>query len=108
MPTMAIPISEHQEQLKALYEAHDLDVLEQLALTLDLEPWLHLVRSQRRFDDAVHAKGVPNHASINRYRSAREEFRCAIEQLRYALIGAGIACTDEMVTALHVLEPTNV
>ena len=39
-------------------------------------------------------------------RTAREEFRCAIEQLRYALIGAGISCTDEMVTALHVLEPS--
>lgn len=102
MPTMAIPISEHQEQLKALYEAHDLDVLEQLALTLDLEPWLHLVRSQRRFDDARHAKRKLIHAGMNSYRT---EYWCALEQLRYALIGAGISCT---MTTLHVLEPTNV
>ena len=112
MPTMAIPISQHQEQLTALYEAHDLDVLEQLALTLALEPWLHLVRSQRRFDDALAARTVDYIASYcsatNRYLTARQEYRCALEQLRYALVGAGISCTDEMMTALHRLEPTNV
>ena len=108
MPTMAIPISEHHEQLTALYMAAELDQLEQLALTLELEPWLHLVRSQRRFDNALHAKVLLNHASVNTYRTARHEFRCAIEQLQYALIGVGITFDGVVGRALQVMEAHNV
>tara|TARA_R100001086_G_scaffold98998_1_gene49343 strand:+ start:298 stop:615 length:318 start_codon:yes stop_codon:yes gene_type:complete len=100
---MAIPISEHQEQLTALYMAAELDQLEQLALTLELEPWLHLVRSQRRFDDALHAKSVPNHARMHSYLTARQEFRCALEQLKYALIGAGVTFHGKTKAALLLL-----
>ena len=55
------------------------------------------MRSQRRFDDALHAKSLHvrtlttlNEPSVNNYRTARQEFRCAIEQLQCALIGVGI------------------
>ena len=98
------------EQLKALYCAAELDQLYEIAAALELEPWLHLVRSQRRFDDALHAKSLHvktlttlNESSVNNYREAQTEFRCAIEQLKYALIGAGVTFEGKAKAALTLL-----
>tara|TARA_Y100001937_G_scaffold103008_1_gene141864 strand:+ start:516 stop:818 length:303 start_codon:yes stop_codon:yes gene_type:complete len=100
-------MSPHHEQLKALYYAAQLDQLYEIAAALELEPWLHLVRSQRRFDDALQAKVILNHASVHTFHTARQEYRCAIEQLQYALIGVGITF-DGVVGKCFEMEAHNV
>lgn len=99
---------QQQDALCELYMSAELDQLYEIAAALELEPWMHLVRSQRRFDNALHAKAALTHENSRTHYTARHEFRCAIEQLQYALVSVGITFDDVLGKRFQEMDAHNV
>lgn len=101
-------MSAHQEQLTQLYLSGEHEQLHEIAAALELEPWLHLVRTKRRYEEAFEQTRkarsealdrmarrdyvARHHGTVwlDRVAYARAQQRSAQQQLEQALIDAKI------------------